>query len=85
MCGSPHNADFVALAVGRIPEAVPILVRITSPSGSVFNAVAIDNALKRHAGTVTVWTCGIAASAGSDVAMADDDIVMPENALPRAP
>ncbi|WP_083626508.1 head maturation protease, ClpP-related [Rhodovulum sp. ES.010] len=48
---------------------------------SVFDAVAIHNALKRHEGTVTVWIDGIAASAASYIAMAGDEIVMPENAF----
>ncbi|SLN77313.1 head maturation protease, ClpP-related [Roseisalinus antarcticus] len=47
----------------------------------MFDAVAIYNALKRHAGTVTVWIDGIAASAASYIAMAGDEIVMPENAF----
>jgi ATP-dependent protease ClpP protease subunit len=36
---------------------------------------------KRHEGTVTVWIDGIAASAASYIAMAGDEIVMPENAF----
>jgi hypothetical protein len=47
----------------------------------VFDAVAIHNALKRHEGNVTVWIDGIAASAASYIAMAGDEIVMPENAF----
>jgi hypothetical protein len=43
--------------------------------------VAIFNALTRHSGTVTVWIDGIAASAASYIAMAGDEIVMPENAF----
>ena len=40
------------------------------------HAVAIYNALSRHAGTVTVWIDGIAASAASYVTMAGDEIVI---------
>ena len=47
----------------------------------MFDAVAIYNALKRHAGPVSVWIDGIAASAASYVAMAGDEVVMPENAF----
>lgn len=65
--------------LGAAPEAVPIDLRLNSPGGSVFDAVAIHNALRRHAGAVTVWIDGIAASAASYVAMAGDEIVMPEN------
>ena len=67
--------------LGAIPDAAPINLRLNSPGGSVFDAVAIHNALARHEGTVTVWIDGIAASAASYVAMAGDEIVMPENAF----
>ncbi|WP_084861245.1 head maturation protease, ClpP-related [Salibaculum halophilum] len=67
--------------LGALPDDAPIDLRINSPGGSVFDAVAIHNALSRHAGTVTVWIDGIAASAASYVAMAGDAIVMPENAF----
>jgi ATP-dependent protease ClpP protease subunit len=67
--------------LGALPEGTPIDLRLNSPGGSVFDAVAIHNAIRRHAGTVTVWIDGIAASAASYVAMAGDEIVMPENAF----
>ncbi|MFN3972785.1 MAG: head maturation protease, ClpP-related [Gemmobacter sp.] len=67
--------------LGALPDGVPIDLRLNSPGGSVFDAVAIFNALTRHTGTITVWIDGIAASAASYVAMAGDDIVMPENAF----
>jgi ATP-dependent Clp protease, protease subunit len=67
--------------LGALPEDAPIDLRLNSPGGSVFDAVAIYNALIRHAGPVTVWIDGIAASAASYVAMAGDEIVMPENAF----
>ncbi|MBB1498108.1 head maturation protease, ClpP-related [Paracoccus sp. MC1862] len=67
--------------LGALPEGRPVDLRLNSPGGSVFDAVAIHNALKRHAGSVTVWIDGIAASAASYVAMAGDEIVMPENAF----
>jgi ATP-dependent Clp protease protease subunit len=65
----------------RCPRARRVDLRLNSPGGSVFDAVAIHNALKRHEGTVTVWIDGIAASAASYIAMAGDEIVMPENAF----
>lgn len=67
--------------LGALPDGVPIDLRLNSPGGSVFDAVAIYNALKRHEGTITVWIDGIAASAASYIAMAGDEIVMPENAF----
>ncbi|MDZ4119723.1 head maturation protease, ClpP-related [Phaeovulum sp.] len=67
--------------LGALPDATPIALRINSPGGSVFDAVAIYNAIKRHSGMVTVWIDGIAASAASYIAMAGDEVVMPENAF----
>jgi ATP-dependent protease ClpP protease subunit len=67
--------------LGALPANVAIDLRLNSPGGSVFDAVAIYNALQRHAGPVTVWIDGIAASASSYIAMAGDEIVMPENAF----
>ena len=66
---------------GALPGDGPLTLRLNSPGGSVFDAVAIYNALKRHAGPVSVWVDGIAASAASYVAMAGDEVVMPENAF----
>jgi ATP-dependent Clp protease, protease subunit len=67
--------------LGALPDGVPIDLRLNSPGGSVFDAVAIYNALQRHGGTITVWIDGIAASAASYLAMAGDEIVMPENSF----
>ena len=67
--------------IGAIPGDVPITLRINSPGGSVFDAVAIHNALTRHPAGVTAWIDGIAASAASYVAMAADEVVMPQNAF----
>ncbi|MBM9592941.1 head maturation protease, ClpP-related [Roseitranquillus sediminis] len=75
------SAKDILAELGALPEAAPIDLRLNSPGGSVFDAVAIYNALKRHQGTVTVTIDGIAASAASYVAMAGDEVVMPENAF----
>jgi ATP-dependent Clp protease, protease subunit len=71
--------------LGALAKGTPIDVRLNSPGGSVFDAVAIHNALVRHEGTVTVWIDGIAASAASYIAMAGDAVVMPENAFLMIP
>ena len=67
--------------LGALPDGVPIDLRLNSPGGSVFDAVAIYNALQRHEGTITVWIDGIAASVASYVDIAGDEIFMPENAF----
>jgi ATP-dependent Clp protease, protease subunit len=77
--GIPAKAFLDELkALGPVAE---LTVRINSPGGSVFDGVAIYNALKRHDAAITVWIDGIAASIASTIAMAGDEIVMPENAL----
>jgi ATP-dependent Clp endopeptidase proteolytic subunit ClpP len=77
--GIPAKAFLDELkALGPMAE---LTVRINSPGGSVFDGVAIYNALQRHDATITVWIDGIAASIASMIAMAGDEIVMPENAM----
>lgn len=53
-----------------------IHVRINSPGGSVFDSIAIYNALVKHPAKVTVYVDSLAASGASVIAMAGDDIVM---------
>lgn len=67
--------------MGALDTGTDLELRLNSPGGSVFDAVAIYNALQRHDGKVTVTIDGIAASAASYIAMAGDEIVMPENAF----
>jgi len=77
--GIPAKAFLDELkALGPVAE---LTVRINSPGGSVFDGVAIYNALKRHNARVTVWIDGIAASIASMIAMAGDQVIMPENAM----
>jgi ATP-dependent Clp endopeptidase proteolytic subunit ClpP len=77
--GVPAKAFLDELkALGPVAE---LTVRINSPGGSVFDGVAIYNALKRHGAAITVWVDGIAASIASMIAMAGDEVVMPENAM----
>ena len=77
--GIPAKAFLDELkALGPVAE---LTLRINSPGGSVFDGVAIYNALKRHQARVTVWIDGIAASIASMIAMAGDEVVMPENAM----
>jgi len=61
-------------------EAAEIVVSLNSPGGDVFDAFTIYNALRRYAGKVTTRVDGVAASAASLIAMAGDQLIMPENA-----
>lgn len=56
-----------------------ISLEINSPGGSVFDALAIFNALKNSGKEISVKVMGIAASAASYIAMVGDKITMPEN------
>lgn len=61
----------------------PLTVEISSLGGSVFEGVAIYNALRNYAkaegNSLTVMVMGVAASIASVIAMAGDRIVMPAN------
>jgi len=56
-------------------------LRINSLGGSVFEGNAIYNGLKAHKAKVHVKIDGIAASIASVIAMAGDDIEIPENGM----
>lgn len=65
-------------ALGEAPD---LSVRINSPGGDVFEAIAIYNALARFPGRVTVHVDGVAASAATLVAMAGNRTLVAENAM----
>ena len=58
-----------------------INVHINSPGGSAFEGVAISNLLKNHKAKIVIHIDGIAASAASVIAMAGDEVIMPENTM----
>ena len=62
-------------------SADDITVRINSPGGSVFDGIAIYNALRYHPANIHVRIEGLAASIASVIAMAGDTITMAENSL----
>lgn len=53
-----------------------IVLHLNTPGGDVFDGIAIYNALKAHKAAVNVIVDGLAASAGSFIAMAGDRVVM---------
>jgi ATP-dependent Clp endopeptidase proteolytic subunit ClpP len=65
-------------SLGDISE---LTLRINSPGGSVFDGIAIYNALKRHPAKVIVTVEGLAASIASVILCAGDEVIMPKNAL----
>src|SRR5688500_8617462 len=53
-----------------------INLRLNSPGGSVFEGIAIANAIRQHPASVTVYVDSIAASIASVIALAGDRLVM---------
>lgn len=53
-----------------------VSIRINSPGGSVFSAVAICQAMREYQGDITVHVDGYAASAASVIAVAAPKVVM---------
>lgn len=56
--------------------APKLTVRLNSPGGSVFEGIALANALRAHPAEVTVQVEGLAASIASIIALAGDRVVM---------
>lgn len=55
-----------------------VIIRINSPGGSVFDGMAIYNAIKDHKADTTTIIDGLAASAASYIALAGDKVIMAE-------
>ena len=62
-------------------SAKTIHLRINSPGGSVFEALAMYNALKEHEARVVSHVDGLAASAATVVALGADEVRMAANAF----
>jgi ATP-dependent protease ClpP protease subunit len=60
-------------------DADEITVRINSPGGSVFEGIAILNALRGHPATITTTVDSLAASIASVIALGGDKVVMNQN------
>jgi ATP-dependent Clp endopeptidase proteolytic subunit ClpP len=60
--------------------APQIVLHLNTPGGDVFDGLAIYNSLKAHPAKVRSVVEGIAASAGSFIAMAGDEVVVMRNA-----
>ena len=61
-------------------SAKTIKVRLNTPGGSVFDGVAIFNALRQHPARIEAHIDGLAASIGSIIALAADSVEMAKNA-----
>lgn len=66
--------------LGRLPADVSTIeLRVNSPGGEVFDAIAIMNLLRSHDADVRVVVDGIAASAASFIASSADETIMGKN------
>lgn len=79
--GSDFTASGFKATLDQIDPALPLIVQINSPGGSVQDASAIYNMLVAWPGGVTVDVVGWAVSAASFVAMAGRRIRMATSAL----
>lgn len=74
------SAAEVAEALASLPAGTEnITLRINSPGGEVFEAVAIMNLLREHSARITARVDGIAASAASFLAVSADETIMGRN------
>jgi ATP-dependent Clp protease protease subunit len=67
--------------LNKLGKVDTVNLHINSPGGSVFDGVAIYNALARHPAQIVVDIDGLAASIASVIAMAGDEINVAANAL----
>jgi ATP-dependent Clp protease protease subunit len=63
------------------PDAEEITVRVNSPGGDVFEGNAIYSLLRAHGAAITTEIHGIAASMGSIIALAGDEVHAAENSM----
>jgi ATP-dependent protease ClpP protease subunit len=74
------SAAEVAGALSELPSGTTDLtLRINSPGGEVFEAVAIMNLLRDHSARITARVDGLAASAASFLAVSADETIMGGN------
>jgi len=68
-------ADEFISALGEV-KSKNISLRLNSPGGSVFEGIAIANAIRNHPANVTVYVDSLAASIASVIALAGNRLVM---------
>lgn len=68
--------EFTAALLALDEGVGTIELRINSPGGEAFEAMAIINALRAHSARVVAFVDGIAASAAADIAISSDELTM---------
>lgn len=76
-----HSAKSFKSELDALGEITTLNVYINSPGGDVFEGRAIYNMLKRHKAFIRVHVDGLAASIAAYIAMAADELIMPNNAM----
>lgn len=79
--GEGTDPSDVVAALKEAKGAAELDVHINSPGGSVFDGLAIFNAIRSFAGKKTVYVDGVAASIASIIALAGDKVVTNEGAM----
>jgi len=79
--GGGVTAKLIKQQLDAGPECSDILLRINSPGGDVFEAIAIFNLLRSQGKPIEVRVDGVAASSASILAMVGDKIIMGANAM----
>ena len=74
------NAAQFAADLKALGDPAEITLRINSPGGSIIEGTAVFNQLLRHPARIVASIDGWAASMASVIAMAADEIEMPDNA-----
>lgn len=72
-------ADF-ARELDALGEDTDIELHLNTPGGFVYEGIAIHTNLKQRKAKVTAYVDGLAASAGSAIAMAADEVIIARNA-----
>lgn len=75
------GADTIVAALREIGVVPEIDVRLNTPGGDVFEASAIFNHLRENSAKINIKIDGLAASAGSVIAMVGDKIMIAQNAM----
>lgn len=75
------SSKYLVAQLESLGEITDLTVRINSPGGDVFDALAIHNALSRHPARVVACIDALCASAATLVALAADEVRMADNGM----
>lgn len=78
---SKTSGEYFRKQLDEHPDVKNINVYINSVGGSVYEGLGIYNQLVRHPAKVTAYIDGFACSIASVIAMAADEVIMPENSV----